>query len=189
MSKPTCTLSLTQLQLLFKHVLLRREGGACVSAWHVKYLRRASGSTYILQCLKSARVIPHFFWITSDILHSLDISSIHLESPCLQPPAFFSRIDHSALFRLLFFQVLRNILWGFFLIICSDVSRKSLDILRNIPTLLFWLINSGQQNVFCLQMVSCFQSNLHWHKISTNSQKYYRILVQWKSGILSCTYV
>ena len=54
--------------------------------------------------------IPYFFLITPDILHSRNVSSIHLESPCLQPPAFFSGIYHSTLFRLLYFQVLRNIL-------------------------------------------------------------------------------
>ena len=54
--------------------------------------------------------IPYFFLITPDILHSRNVSSIHPESPCLQPPAFFSGIDHSTRFRLLFFHVLRNIL-------------------------------------------------------------------------------
>ena len=38
------------------------------------------------------------------------------------------------------------------------------------------------------KMDSCFQSNLHWGKISSNARKCYRILVQWKSRIISRTY-
>ena len=42
--------------------------------------------------------------------------------------------------------------------------------------------------MFFQKMESCFQSNLHWGKISSNARKCYRILVQWKSRIISRTY-
>ena len=47
--------SLTQVQFLFKYCYVAG-GGACDSVWQVICVREASSWTYILQCLKLARV-------------------------------------------------------------------------------------------------------------------------------------